>query len=135
MVCGTPYLNLIVWGGGVATAAGVRRARKPRIFPHATRPPQAASTPILKNLDNIRTVSDPRQSQDVKMVQTAFFFPRHPTSTSRPHPHLDKARWFFCVAKFENPMVLLSESLTLTADTALLPVFFDLPGRTHWRLL
>jgi hypothetical protein len=30
-------------------------------------------------------------------------------------------------------MVLLS--LTLTADTALLPVFFDLPGRTHWRLL
>ena len=60
MVCGTPYLNLIVWGGGVATAAGVRRARKPRIFPHATRPPQAASTPILKNLDNIRTVSDPR---------------------------------------------------------------------------
>ena len=30
-------------------------------------------------------------------------------------------------------MVLLS--LTLTANTAPLPVFFDLPGRTHWRLL
>jgi hypothetical protein len=25
--------------------------------------------------------------------------------------------------------------LLFTADTALLPVFFDLPGRTHWRLL
>jgi len=38
---------------------------------------------------------------------------------------------FLSLAK--PPMVLLS--LTLTADTALLPVFFDLPGRTHWRLL
>ena len=85
MVCGTPYLNLIVWGGGVATAAGVRRARKPRIFPHATRPPQAASTPILKNLDNIRTVSDPRQSQDVKMVVNRIFFPT-PTDLHKPPP-------------------------------------------------
>jgi hypothetical protein len=32
-------------------------------------------------------------------------------------------------------MVLLSLTLTASADTALLPVFFDLPGRTHWRLL
>jgi hypothetical protein len=54
------------------------------------------------------------------------------TSQDGPFQKFNDAFFVFHVHT-KPPMVLLS--LTLTANTAPLPVFFDLPGRTHWRLL